>query len=226
MQLLVIEDESKIARSIGVAFEAEGFAVRLCSSGEDGFFAASTEQFDAIVLDRMLPGRDGMEVLQALRAAGCRTPVVMLTALGEVEDRVDGLKSGADDYLVKPFAMNELIARVRALLRRGVETAQREVVQGTLRLDLLARRATISGRSVTLTSTEWDLLCLLASSPGAAVSRDTIAHRLWPDQARNTSLDNLIDVHVGRLRRKLDTGSQGPRIETIRGLGFRLRDAA
>lgn len=222
MRVLVVEDERKIATSIGLALEAEGLRPTLSATGEDGFFRASTEPFDVVVLDRMLPGRDGLDILQALRNAGIRTPVLMLTAMGEVEDRVDGLSAGADDYLVKPFSMSELIARIRALLRRGAETAETELHAGDIRVDLAARSAFRGGRALALTRTEYELLLLLARSAGSAVSRDTIAHALWPDHTRGASIDNLIDVHLGRLRRKLDPTGTAPCIHTLRGLGFRL----
>ena len=226
MRVLVVEDERKIATSVGLALEAEGMRPTLAATGEDGFFRASTESFDVLVLDRMLPGRDGLDILQALRTAGIRTPVLMLTAMGEVEDRVDGLTAGADDYLVKPFSMSELIARIRALVRRGAETAETEVVAGDVRLDLAARAAARAGRPLSLTRTEYDLLLLLARAGGSAVSRDAIAHALWPEQARGASTDNLIDVHVSRLRRKLDPAGATPCLHTIRGLGFRLGAAS
>jgi two-component system OmpR family response regulator len=222
MRVLVVEDEKKIATAVGLALEGEGFRPMLSPTGEDGFFRASTERFDAIVLDRMLPGRDGLDILQALRTAGIRTPVLMLTAMGDVDHRVEGLTAGADDYLVKPFSMSELVARLRALLRRGAETAEVEVVVGDVRLDLPARSASRGSRQLSLTRTEWDLLLLLARAAGSAVSRDAIAHALWPDQARGASTDNLIDVHIGRLRKKLDPTGSSPSIQTIRGLGFRL----
>jgi len=225
MRVLVVEDERKIATSIGLALEAEGMRPTLAATGEDGFFRASTESFDVLVLDRMLPGRDGLDILRALRTAGIRTPVLMLTAMGEVEDRVDGLTAGADDYLVKPFSMSELVARLRALVRRGAESAETEVVAGDVRLDLAARSAARAGRTLSLTRTEYDLLLLLARAGGSAVSRDAIAHALWPEQARGASTDNLIDVHVSRLRRKLDPAGSAPCLHTIRGLGFRLGDA-
>lgn len=226
MRVLVVEDELKIARTVGVALEGEGFSVVLSANGEDAFYRASTGAFDAIVLDRMLPGRDGVEVLGALRSAGCRTPVLMLTALGAVEDRVEGLTAGADDYLVKPFAMTELVARLRALIRRGTASAEVEVTAGDVRLHLLSRRATVKGQAIPLTQMEWELLLLLARSAGAVVSRDAISNQLWPDQSRNASLDNLIDVHVGRLRKKLSSVESGAEIQAIRGLGFLLRDGA
>jgi DNA-binding response OmpR family regulator len=222
MRVLVVEDEPKIAKEVGLALESEGFRVELCSSGEDAFFRATTSAYDAIVLDRMLPGRDGVSVLKMLRQQGCRTPVLMLTAVGGVDDRVEGLSAGADDYVVKPFAISEVVARVKALLRRGSDTAEREIVRGSLRLDLLARRATLRGDAVALTSTEWELLTLLARSAGAAVSRDAIVHHLWPEHSRSASTDNLIDVHVGRLRRKLETSENPSPIKTVRGLGFLL----
>lgn len=222
MRVLVVEDEPKISRAIGTVLEAEGFSAVLSGDGEDAFFVATTGGFDAIVLDRMLPGRDGVEVLRALRSGGCKTPVLMLTALGEVEDRVEGLSAGADDYLVKPFAMSELVARLRALVRRGAAVAEREVVSGDLRLELMTRRATVGGEAIALTQMEWELLLLLARSSGAVVSRDAIAHQLWPRQTRSSGLDNLIDVHVGRLRRKLESAGSLLALRTVRGLGFVL----
>ncbi len=226
MRAMVVEDEVKIANEVERALEAEGFSVQSCRSGEEAFFLASTGAYDVILLDRMLPGRDGVSVLEALRRQGCRTPVLMLTAVGGVEDRVDGLTAGADDYVVKPFAMSELMARVKALLRRGAAHAEREIVRGMLRLDPIARRASWRGEPLRLTSTEWDLLLMLARSPGAAVSRDAIVHQLWPAHARSTGTDNLIDVHVARLRRKLGTDGEHSPIRTVRGLGFMFEEAS
>ena len=225
MRAMVVEDEVKIANEVGLALEAEGFEVQSCRSGEEAYFLATTGTYDVILLDRMLPGRDGVSVLEALRRHGCRTPVLMLTAVGGVEDRVEGLTAGADDYVVKPFAMTELMARVKALLRRGAAHAEREIVRGMLRLDPLTRRATWRGEALRLTSTEWDLLVMLARSPGATVSRDAIVHQLWPAHVRNAGTDNLIDVHIARLRRKLTgDGDQTP-IRTVRGLGFMFEES-
>lgn len=226
MRALVVEDEFKIAREVGLALESEGFRVELCASGEDAFYLATTKAFDVIVLDRMLPGRDGLSVLQTMRQQGCSTPVIMLTAMTSVDERVDGLSAGADDYLAKPFAMSELVARVKALLRRGGTSNDQEIVRGALRLDLLARRAILRGENIPLTSTEWDLLILLARTPGSVISRDAIVHRLWPEHTRSASTDNLIDVHIARLRRKFEGHKAESPIKTVRGLGFLLEDAS
>jgi DNA-binding response OmpR family regulator len=197
-------------------------------TGEDGFFVLSSQHFDAVVLDWMLPGRSGLEVLQTVRAKDAKTPVLLLTARDALEDRIAGLDSGADDYLVKPFALAELGARLRALLRRAtadfsVEEKPTRWRLGDLEIDLTLRRVTRAGRVIELTPREFDLLIQLFRNAGRIVSRETIAREVWQDVRRATPLDNVIDVHIARLRRKIDDGFACRLIQTVRGLGFVLR---
>lgn len=200
-------------------------------TGEDGFFVLSSQHFDAVVLDWMLPGRSGLEVLQTVRAKDAKTPVLLLTARDALEDRIAGLDSGADDYLVKPFALAELGARLRALLRRAtadfsVEEKPTRWRLGDLEIDLTLRRVTRAGRVIELTPREFDLLIQLFRNAGRIVSRETIAREVWQDVRRATPLDNVIDVHIARLRRKIDDGFACRLIHTVRGVGFVLREEA
>lgn len=222
MRLLVVEDARPLARSLQQGLMEEGFTVDLAHDGEDGLHLASEIAYDGIILDRMLPLRDGLSVLRELRAKRIATPVLLLTALGEVHDRVEGLEGGADDYLVKPFAFAELVARVRALLRRGHGHATNRVELGALVLDLSARAATVNGRPLDLTARELALLELLALHPGDTLSRTAIAEALYNEDEERDS--NVIDVFVARLRRKLSAaGVDGSAaVVTMRGAGYRL----
>jgi two-component system copper resistance phosphate regulon response regulator CusR len=222
MRLLLIEDDDKTARALRDGLTREGFVVSTACTGEEGFFRLNTESFDLVVLDWMLPGRDGVAILKALRARGTRTPVLLLTARDTVEDRVQGLESGADDYLVKPFAFPELLARLRSLLRRATVEPLRRTV-GDLVVDFETRRAWRGERELTLTPREFDLLAYLARQPGQTVTREMLARDVWRETNRATPLDNVIDVHVAHLRRKVDDGQSTKLIHTIRGVGFVLR---
>jgi two-component system, OmpR family, copper resistance phosphate regulon response regulator CusR len=223
MRLLIVEDDQKTARALESGLQAEGFSVALARTGEDGFFRLSTESFDLVVLDWMLPGRDGIEVLKAARARGTQTPVLLLTARDAVADRVLGLQSGADDYLVKPFAFAELVARVHTLLRRAVpaEPLRRQIAD--LTVDLETRSVRRGGQRVDLTPREFDLLVYLLRQPGQVVTREMLAKDVWREVNRETPLDNVIDVHIAHLRRKIDTGRSSTLIQTVRGVGFVLR---
>jgi len=223
-RLLIVEDDLKTAKGLADGFAAEGFSVRSAYNGEDALSSCSMNSCDLVVLDWMLPGRDGLEVLRAIRADGNRVPVLLLTALGAVDDRVTGLEAGADDYLSKPFAFAELLARVRALLRRGVpsEPMQRKV--GDLTVDFETRRASRAGASLELTPREFDLLAYLVCHTGEAVGREELARKVWREFQRATPLDNVIDVHVARLRRKLDEGKAHKLLHTVRGVGLVLRE--
>lgn len=217
--VLVVEDETKVARAVREGLQGEGYEVLSAATGEEGFFLASSRELDVIVLDVLLPGRSGFEILSALRAKGLTTPVLMLTARDAVEDRVQGLDRGADDYLVKPFAFAELAARLRALLRRGPDQPITRVV-GDLQLDLLTHRATRGGQRLDLTPREFELLEYLVRHKGHLVSREMLARDVWRETARGTPLDNVIDVHIGRLRKKVDPGASVKLIHTVRGVGF------
>jgi len=222
MRVLVVEDARPLAHSLQQGLVEEGFTVDLAHDGEDGLHLATEIAYDAVVLDRMLPARDGLSVLRELRRRGNRTPVLLLTALGEVEHRVEGLDSGADDYLVKPFAFAELVARLRVLLRRGHGHTTNRVEVGRLALDLGARTAVVDGRQLELTSREFALLELLALHPGDTLSRTAIVEALYAEDEDRDS--NVIDVFVARLRRKLGAaGLHGADVvHTVRGSGYRL----
>jgi two-component system copper resistance phosphate regulon response regulator CusR len=226
MRLLIVEDDEKTARALAAGLERSGFSTATAHTGEEGFFRLSAEPFDLVVLDWMLPGRDGIEILKILRARGTKTPVLLLTARDAVEDRVLGLESGADDYLVKPFALAELLARIRSLLRRAATTEPFRKVVGDLVVDLEGRRVTRAGKPVELTPREFDLLAYLLRQPGQVVTREMLARDVWREANRITPIDNVIDVHVAHLRKKLDEGQTVKLIHTVRGVGFVLREEA
>jgi two-component system copper resistance phosphate regulon response regulator CusR len=228
-RILLIEDEAKTARAVLDGLKAEGFTPSWSESGEEGFFLLSSERFDAVVLDWMLPGRSGLEVLRTLRAKDVKTPVLLLTARDALEDRIAGLDGGADDYLVKPFALAELAARLRALLRRATAEASGEEKStrwhlADLDVDLATRRVTRAGRTIDLTPREFDLLIQLFRNAGRIVSRETLAREVWHEIRRATPLDNLLDVHIAHLRRKIDDAFASRLIHTIRGVGFVPRE--
>ena len=224
MRVLVVEDEPKVASALREGLESEGYAVVVESTGEGAFFRGSTEGFDVILLDLGLPGRDGIQILATLRARNITTPVLILTARDAPADRVIGLDSGADDYLVKPFAFAELLARIRALLRRGRAPEPLRMKVDDLEIDLVTRRVTRGDQSVDLTAREFQLLQCLMSREGELVSRDTLATEVWKESARSSTLNNVIDVHIARLRRKIDLDRPIRLIHTIRGVGFMLRE--
>jgi DNA-binding response OmpR family regulator len=213
-----------VAEAIQAGLEAEQYAVSLAATGEEGFYLANTERFDLILLDVMLPGRDGLEILKHLRHQGVRTPALLLTARDAVDDRVRGLDAGGDDYLVKPFAFPELLARMRALLRRGKPEAPAVLKVGDLEIDLATRTVVRSGTKLDLTPREFDLLEYLARNRGRVVSREMLARDIWNETARHTPLDNVIDVHMTRLRRKVDEPFEKKLVQTVRGVGFMLRE--
>ena len=224
IRILVVEDEQKVARALREGLQSEGYDVALEHTGEGAFFRLNTEGFDVILLDLMLPGRDGLQILRALRSRNDKTPVLVLTARDTLEDRVTGLDSGADDYLVKPFAFEEVLARLRALLRRGRATDPLRFRVGDLEMDLISRKVVRGGRPVELTLREFELLEYLLRHSGQTVSRGTLARDVWQETARSTSLDNVIDVHIARLRRKVDLDQSVKLIHTVRGVGFMLRE--
>jgi DNA-binding response OmpR family regulator len=219
---LVVEDDRKVAKALREGLQAEHYDVRVASNGEEGFFLVNHETFDVVLLDLMLPRRDGIEVLTTLRKRGLQTPVLILTAKDTVEDRVHGLDLGADDYLVKPFAFPELIARIRALLRRGRMDQVLKLQLDDLEMDLVTRRATRRGSTVDLTAKEFELLEYLLRHQGQVVSREMLARDVWQVTARATPLDNVIDVSVARPRRKIDDPFEKKLVHTVRGVGFIL----
>ena len=224
MRILVVEDEQKVADALREGLEAEKYDVVVERTGEAAFFRVNTETFDAVLLDLGLPGRDGLEILRAIRTRGLQTPVLVLTARDSLQDRVTGLDSGADDYLVKPFAFAELIARIRALVRRGRAADSPRVSAGDIEVDLITRQVTRGGQPVELTVREFELLVYLIRHQGQVVPRETLARDVWKEPSRTTPLDNVIDVHVARLRRKVDADYPLKMIHTVRGVGFMLRE--
>jgi len=224
MRILVVEDEEKMARALRTGLESDGFSVSVAQTGEDGFFLASTEPFDLVILDLMLPGRHGMQVLAALRQKNVSVPVLILTSKDTLKDRVRGLDAGADDYLVKPFAFSELLARIRALLRRGKSDSGDRLRLADLELDAASRVALRAGKEMSLTAREFDLLEYLLRHSGTVVSREMLARDVWQETQRYTPLDNVIDVHVAHLRKKLDEPFKKKLLHTVRGVGFVLRE--
>ena len=222
--MLVVEDERKLAQVLASALEREHYEVVVARTGEDGFYQANAELFDLVLLDLMLPGRSGLEILQTLRKRHVQTPVLILTARDGVDDRVRGLDLGADDYLVKPFALPELLARIRALLRRGRPADVFRLKAADLDVDLVSRRATRNGRPIDLTAREFELLEYLMRHQGNVVSREMLAHDVWKELRRATPIDNVIDVQMARLRKKIDPEGHERLIHTVRGIGFVLRE--
>jgi DNA-binding response OmpR family regulator len=223
MRVLVVEDEKKVARALREGLEAEHYDVRVAASGEEGFFLANHETFDCVVLDLMLPQRDGLDILSTLRKRGVQTPVLILTAKDTVSDRVRGLDRGADDYLVKPFAIPELLARIRALLRRGRSDQILKLQHEDLDMDRVTRRVARAGQPLELTVKEFELLEYLLRHVGRVVSREMLTRDVWRVATRATPLDNVIDVSIARLRRKVDDPFPVKLLHTVRGVGFVLR---
>jgi DNA-binding response OmpR family regulator len=224
MHILVVEDDVNVAQALHEALTGEGYDVTLARSGEDGYYRLESGSFDLLVLDLMLPGRGGLEILSTFRLRDRGTPVLIVTARDAVEDRVAGLDAGADDYLVKPFALSELLARIRALLRRGRSEPATRLHAADLEMDVVARRVIRGGRELDLTAREFELLEYLLRNKGRVVSREMLARDVWREQHRATTLDNVIDVHVARLRRKIDDLSASRLVNTIRGVGFIVDD--
>ena len=222
--MLIVEDERKLAQVLASALQAEHYDVVVAATGEDGFYRANAERFDLVVLDLMLPGRSGLEILQTLRQRHIDTPVLILTARDGVDDRVLGLDRGADDYLVKPFALPELLARIRALLRRGRPSDLLRLKAADLEMDLVARRVVRGDRPIELTGREFELLEYLLRHQGHLVSREMLARDVWKEPRRATPLDNVIDVQMTRLRKKVDLEGAARLIHTVRGVGFVLRE--
>ena len=221
---MVVEDERKLARALKEGLEADDYTVSVAHTGEEGFFLLYKEPFDLAILDVMLPGRDGFEILATIRQQGLRLPVLLLTAKDRVEDRVHGLDEGADDYLIKPFAFPELLARVRALLRRGAMEPAAKTRIADLEIDIANRLVIRAGEKIELTAKEYELLEYLFRNQGRVVSREMIARDIWKEVARQTPLDNVIDVHMAHLRRKVDDQFKSKLVHTVRGLGFVLRE--
>lgn len=222
MRILVVEDEEKMARALRKGLENEGYSVETVGTGPDGVFWASETSYDAICLDVMLPGFDGFEVCRQLRAKGVFTPVLMLTSRGAVEDRIAGLDAGADDYLMKPFAFGELLARLRALLRRGPAERTPEIVVGDIVIDPASHTVTRAGVEVTLSPREFALLEYLARNKGQIMSRTDIIDHVWSWDY--DGLSNVVDVYIGYLRKKLEKPFRSRVIKSVRGVGYGLED--
>jgi two-component system OmpR family response regulator len=221
MKLLVIEDDREAAAYISKGLVESGYVVDVAHEGRDGLFMASSGNYDALVVDRMLPAMDGLAVIAALRAAEIRVPVLILSALGAVDDRVKGLRAGGDDYLVKPFAFAELLARLEALLRRGSGSPTTTKLRvGDLEMDLLARNVHRSGQEIDLLPREFRLLEFLMRHVGQVVTRTMLLENVWDYHFDPQT--NVIDVHISRLRQKIDKGFAKPLLHTVRGAGYRL----
>jgi len=222
MKLLVIEDEEKSSAYLKKGLAEHGFVVDVASNGEDGLHLAKQGEYDVIVLDVMLPDKDGWQVLSELRACGIQTSVLFLTAKDRVEDRVKGLQLGADDYLVKPFAFSELLARIHTVMRRGTPKASLVVNIADLEIDFVRHRVIRAGQRIDLTAKEFLLLSLLARKTGEVLSRTMISEQVW--DMNFDSDTNIVDVHVSRLRAKIDDLFERKLIHTIRGVGYVLED--
>jgi DNA-binding response OmpR family regulator len=220
VRILVVEDNPKLAAALQRGMREQGYAADICHDGFEGEALALAEPYDAIVLDRMLPDRDGIDICRALRRQGVRTPILLLTALSATAERVAGLDAGADDYLPKPFDFEELLARVRALLRRGTATESTRLVHADLELDLVKRVATRGGSRVELSSREFALLELLMRNAGRVLTRTTILQKVW--DLTNEPSSNVVDVYVSALRKKIDRHFEPRLLHTVHGTGYRF----
>jgi len=225
MRVLVVEDDAKAASYLANALRESGHSCELATDGEDGLGLARSDDFDVLILDRMLPSLDGLAIVEELRREGDQTPVLILSALGSVDDRVKGLRAGGDDYLTKPYAFSELLARVEALARRSSpEEASTKYVVGDLVLDRLAHKVSRSGEPILLQPREYRLLEYLMKNAGQVVTRTMLLEHVWDYHFDPQT--NVIDVHISRLRAKIDKNYQRPLLHTIRGAGYMIRDGA
>lgn len=224
MRILVIEDEQKTAQFLKKGLSEQGYGVEICGDGISGLDLALKESFDAVILDIMLPGRDGRAVLSAIRRKGLSTPILLLTARDSVEDRVNGLELGADDYLVKPFSFSELLARLRTITRRGTVPDLSLIQIADLKIDLVHHKVTRENKKIELTRKEFNILVMLARRPGQVFTRAVIADQIWGMDFDRGS--NFLDVHIRRLRSKVDDPFEKKLIRTIRGIGYVLEDEA
>jgi DNA-binding response OmpR family regulator len=221
-RLLIVEDQKKLIQSLKRGLEEEGYEIATAVTGEEGYYLATTGTPDAIILDLMLPGRPGLEVLRELRGKGYTKPVLVLTACDTVDDRVTGLDAGADDYLVKPFAFAELLARLRALLRRDISGRELSLRADDLEIDLLSRRVARDGVELDLTRREYELLEFLVRHKNMTVTRDMIGREVWKETSG--ALTNTIDVYINALRKKVEQAGKRQLIHTVRGVGYAVRD--
>jgi two-component system OmpR family response regulator len=221
MRVLLIEDDQETVRYLVKALGESGHPADAAGDGEEGLAMARDGQYDVLIVDRMLPARDGLSIVRSLRAEGIRTPVLFLSALGEVDDRVKGLKAGGDDYLTKPFAFSELLARIEALVRRAQpEESQPRYVVGDLVLDRLSRKVTRGAQAITLQPREFRLLEYLMKNAGQIVTRTMLLEQVWDYHFDPQT--NVIDVHISRLRAKIDKGFERPLLHTVRGAGYMI----
>lgn len=221
MNVLFVEDEVKIANFVRAGLKEQGFVVDYCDNGDDGYFQAVHNDYDVIVLDIMIPGKDGLAILKQLRKSGRNVPVILLTARNELDDRLQGLNLGADDYIAKPFFVEELAARIHAVVRRSVGDRQNLLTVGSLKLDRITREVTCNNQAIELTTREFNLLEYLMRSPGQVFTRTQILEHVWGyDFNPNT---NVVDVCIQRIRRKMEPLDQTVWIESIRGVGYRFR---
>jgi DNA-binding response OmpR family regulator len=223
MRILVVEDERKIAGFIRQGLEEHGFDVEVCANGDEAYGLATTRPYDALVLDIMLPGRDGLSILRGLRAQKSAVPVILLTARTELNERIDGLNLGADDYMTKPFYVEELVARLHAVARRTKDEPAGLLRVGDLSVNLITRQVLRGGRAVELTAREFSLLERLMRAPGRVFTRTQLLEHVWGYDFDPET--NLVDVNVRRLRKKLDDDAGAPLIETVRGVGYKIRKA-
>ncbi|MFE1746029.1 response regulator transcription factor [Coleofasciculus sp. H7-2] len=221
MHILFVEDEAKIANFVQAGLKEQGFVVDYCDNGDDGYTRALDNEYDALVLDIMVPGKDGLSILKNLRRKGQNVPIILLTARNELDDRIEGLNLGADDYIAKPFFVEELVARIHAVVRRSAGDRQNLVCVGPIKLDRITREATCNQHIVELTTREFNLLEYLMRSPGRVFTRTQILEHIWGyDFNPNT---NVVDVCVQRIRKKIDSIGGAGWIESIRGVGYRFR---
>lgn len=221
VNVLFVEDEAKIANFVRAGLKEQGFVVDYCDNGDEGYLRALDNEYDAIVLDIMVPGKDGLSILKQLRQKGRNVPAILLTARNELDDRLEGLNLGADDYIAKPFFVEELVARIHAVVRRSVGNSQNMLSVGQIKLDRIAREVTCDRRAIELTSREFNLLEYLMRSPGRVFTRTQILEHIWGyDFNPNT---NVVDVCIQRIRKKIDPINEASWIESIRGVGYRFR---
>ncbi|MDF0552762.1 response regulator transcription factor [Kamptonema sp. UHCC 0994] len=221
MNILYVEDEAKIASFVCAGLKEQGFVVDYCDNGDEGYLRAMDNQYDVLVLDIMLPGKDGLAILKSLRRSGRNVPVILLTARNELDDRLEGLNLGADDYLAKPFFVEELIARIHAVIRRVSGERQNILSLGPLKLDRITRQVTCNQQSVELTTREFNLLEYLMRSPGRVLTRTQILEHVWGYDFNPST--NLVDVCIQRIRKKLERMDGGSCIESVRGVGYCFR---
>lgn len=221
MHVLFVEDEPKIVSFVSTGLKEQGFVVECCDNGNDGYEYAMQQDYDVIVLDIMLPGKDGLAILKHLRKAGRNTPVILLTARNELDDRLEGLNLGADDYMAKPFFVEELVARIHAVVRRSGGDRQNALLVGPLKLDRITREVICAGYTVELTTREFNLLEYLMRSPGRIFTRTQILEHVWGYDFNPST--NVVDVCIQRIRRKITPLTEGEWIESVRGVGYRFR---